>query len=250
MAPGFPHSLFERIGAIVGAEVEFVETSSGPLPGEDPFASGEADLGWICSTSYVRLALSSATPSVKLAGIAWLPNDPDSAGSPVYFGDLVTRREGAVASLNDLRGAKIGCNDVTSLSGHYALRFALDDLGEDPDEFADLVFTGGHRRSLDAVLAGDLDAAVVDSVVRINASASDAAIRDLHVVERLGPWPVQPLVARADLDDAVVAQIADQLMAAATDPDLQEELAAASLQGLTRIEADHYAGIDAAMHRT
>lgn len=250
MAPGFPHSLFERVGEIVGADVAFVETSSGPLPGEDPFASGDADLGWICSTSYVNLALASENPSVKLAGVAWLPDDPDSAGSPVYFGDLVVRPGSSVEGLPDLRGQKIGCNDVTSLSGHYALRFALDDLGEDPDEFAELVFTGGHRRSLDAVIAGDLDAAVVDSVVRINASASDEAIRDLHVVDRLGPWPVQPLVARADLDESVVARVADQLMAAVTDPELQQELAAASLRGLARIGPDHYNGINAAMERT
>lgn len=249
MAPGFPHSLFERVGAIIGAEVEFVETSSGPLPGEDPFATGDADLGWICSTSYVQLALSSDAPTVKLAGVGWIPSDPDSGGAPIYFGDLVVRSDSDVHQLSELRGCRIGCNDTTSLSGHYSLRFALNDLDEDPDGFAELEFTGGHRRSLDALLDRELDAAVVDSVVRINASLASEEIRSLRVVERLGPWPVQPLVARADLDDDVVARVVDQLMANADDLELRSELAAASLQGLTRVPTDHYASVSAAMQR-
>ena len=58
----------------------------------------------------------------------------------------------------DLAGARIGCNDQISLSGHHALRFELEERGEDPDTFAELVFTGGHHRSLDLVVAGELDA--------------------------------------------------------------------------------------------
>lgn len=250
MAPGFPHSLFRCVGDIIGAEVSFVETSSGPLPGEDPFASGEADLGWICSTSFVNLALSATRPSVKLAGVAWVPDDPTSSGEPVYFGDLVVRPGSTVDGLEALRGARIGCNDVTSLSGHYALRFAVDDLGEDPNEFAELVFTGAHRQSLVDVVEGRLDAAVVDSVVRINSSLDDAEVDRLRVVQRLGPWPVQPLVARADLDAGVVAEIADRLLAHADDPTLQAELRAASLAGLTRVGAGHYDSVKAAMDRT
>ncbi len=250
MAPGFPHSLFECVGEIIGADVSFVETSSGPLPGEDPFATGDAEFGWICSTSYVDLALSAEAPTVKLAGAAWLPDDPGSSGEPVYFGDLVVRPDSPVAGLAELRGRQIGCNDVTSLSGHYALRFAVDDLGENPDDFADLVFTGGHRQSLADLIDGKLDAAVVDSVVRLNSARDDAEVDRLRVVQRLGPWPVQPLVARADLDDQVVAEVADRLLAHADDPALQAELKSASLTGLTRVGPDHYATVNAAMART
>lgn len=70
MSPGFPASLFELLGGILDAEVEFDMTLSGPAPGDDPFADGTADLGWICSTSYVDLATRSDNPSIELAGVA------------------------------------------------------------------------------------------------------------------------------------------------------------------------------------
>jgi hypothetical protein len=70
MSPGFPASLFELLGQILDAEVDFDMTSSGPAAGEDPFADGTADLGWICSTSYVDLATRSDSPSIELAGVA------------------------------------------------------------------------------------------------------------------------------------------------------------------------------------
>ncbi|MFP5488789.1 MAG: phosphate/phosphite/phosphonate ABC transporter substrate-binding protein, partial [Acidimicrobiia bacterium] len=205
MSPGFPATLFEVVGEAIGAEVHFETETSGPPPGDDPFRDGRYDLGWICSTSFVDLALRSERPSVRLAGVGWVPDDPDAAGRPVYFGDLVVRADSPARSLADLRGCRIGCNDAISLSGHLALRFAIDELGEQPVGFAELVFTGGHHASLDALVAGELDACVVDSVVRTGRSCSDPAVAGLRILERLGPWPVRPLVARADLGDEIVS---------------------------------------------
>ena len=45
MTPGFPVSLFESIGRIIGAEVEYETEASGPMPGHDPFADDATELG-------------------------------------------------------------------------------------------------------------------------------------------------------------------------------------------------------------
>ncbi len=240
MTPGFPASLFETLGAVIGADVEFEQELSGPAPGVDPFADGSADLGWICSTSYVDLATRGPAPSIGLAGVAWVPDDPDVGGRPVYYGDLVTRADAAVTGLSDLAGRRIGCNDPVSLSGHHALRFALQDRGLDPDSFAELVFTGAHHTSLDLVVAGELDAAVVDSVVRTGRSRIDPGVAGLVVVDRLGPWPVQPLVARSTLPAEDLARVRRLLLSAAKTPAVAGELAAASLAGLVEVGPDHY----------
>lgn len=241
MAPGFPHALFERMGDVLGAEVWFDEDRSGPDPDDDPFLDGRADLGWICSTSYVQLARRADPASVRLTGVAWVPDDPDVDGEPVYFGDVVVRIDSSVDDLDDLSGSAIGCNDPVSLSGHHALRFALADRGHDPDSFAELRFTGGHHRSLDLVVDGGLDAAVVDSVVRRTRAQRDHGVADLRVVERLGPWPVQPLVAAAHLPDEVVDDVRSRLLAA----DLGPELAAAGLRSLVETDASRYERVDA-----
>ncbi len=217
MTPGFPPSLFQAIAARLDADLHLETEASGPPPGTDPFGEGRFDLGWICSTSYVDLALRSARPSIRLGGVAWVPDDPDVGGRPVYFGDVVVRADSPVETLLELRGRLVGCNDPVSLSGHHALRYELEQLGQDPDRFADLRFTGGHHRSLDLMAAGELDAAVVDSVVRVGRSRHDADVARLRVVDRLGPWPVQPLVASATMSDEQRLAVSEALLSPAAD---------------------------------
>ena len=246
MSPGFPETLFEAVGGAVGATVEFDRRTSGPSPGDDPFRDGTYDLGWVCSTSFVDLSLRRRTPSVQLVGVGWVPTDPDAAGRPVYFGDLVVGPDHRAVSLAELRGASIGCNDVVSLSGHHALRHAIAASGDDPDTFADLTFTGGHHASLDALVAGELDAVVVDSVVRTGRARRDERVASLRVIDRLGPWPVQPLVARADLAATLVAEMQAAVLALNRDPVVRAILADAALDRFVATRPDHYAPVHAA----
>lgn len=247
MSPGFPQSLFELLGQIVDAEVEFDTTMSGPAPGDDPFADGTADLGWICSTSYVDLATRSDDPTVKLAGVAWVPDDPDVNGRPVYFGDLVTRADTGITTFEDLKGKRVGCNDPVSLSGYHSMRFAMQDRGLDEEAFTELVFTGGHHASLDKVVSGELDAAVIDSVVRTGRARIEPAVADLRLIERLGPWPVQPLVARSSLPASQIDEVRRLLLEAGERADVKAELEAASLMRLVEVGPDHYEAISLAM---
>ncbi len=247
MTPGFPRSLFESIGASLGADVEYETEASGPLPGENPFLGDDGtELGWICSTSFVDMAAGGDDPSIQLVGVAWVPDDADSDGQPVYFGDVVTRADSDVSSFDDLGGKQVGCNDPVSLSGHYSLNFELQRRELDPD-YLEKVFTGGHQASLTAVANGELDAAVVDSVVRITRARTDPGVADLRIIERLGPWPTQPLVARISLKAEEVAEVRDRLLKAANDPRLKAELQAAGLSRLVEVGPDHYRPVREAM---
>ena len=248
MSPGFPYSLFTSLARIVDAEVDFDETASGPAPGVDPFRGGEADLGWICSTSFVELGTRGDEPTIELAGVAWVPDDPDCHGRPVYFGDLVTLPESGIETFEDLAGRTIGCNDEVSLSGNYSLTFALEDR-DLPYDFATRVMTGGHHMSLDRLLAGEIDVALVDSVVRMGRARADERIANLRIIERLGPWPVQPLVARSTMSADDVARVRRLLLEATERPEIQAELDAACLTTLVEVGADHYAPVRVAMER-
>ena len=250
MTPGFPASLFELVAERLGVDLEFDSARSGPDPDDDPFLDGRCDLGWICSTSFVDLSLRAASPSVQLVGVAWVPDDPDADGRPVYFSDIVVAPGSNLQSLDELAGHRIGCNDPISLSGHHALRFEIERRGGDPDAFADLVFTGGHDASLDAVAAGELDAAVIDSVVRTRRIRTDPTIASLRVIDRLGPWPVQPLVARSDMTADELAAFAALLLDANNDPAMQAELEAAALTKFVAVGANHYEPVRQAMSTT
>jgi len=247
MSPGFPESLFEVLASEIGAEAHFEKAMSGPAPGTDPFREGLFDLGWICSTSFVDLALREDDPSIQLVGVAWVPDDPDTAGRPVYFGDLVVRTGSPVSALSDLAGCRVGCNDEVSLSGHHALRIAIKGLGANPDDFAELVFTGSHDNSLDALAEAEVDACIIDSVIRSVRARRDPWVASLRIVDRLGPWPVQPLVARRNMAGSDVSRISSMLIEASNRPAIRAELAAAGLVGLVPIDDAHYAPVQAAL---
>lgn len=249
LTPGFPASLFETLAGVAGADVQFVDHVSGPTPDDDPFLDHTADLGWLCASSYVDLISRGPEPSVRLVGVAWVPDDSDADGRPVYFSDLVTRADSAIGSLEDTGGMRVGCNDPVSLSGHYALRIALDDLGHDADTFVDLVFTGGHDRSLDLLLAGELDAAVIDSAVRTRRASVDREVAGLRIAQRLGPWPVQPLVARSTLDPEVTDHVRRRLIEANSLPAVQQELAGAGLSHLVTVDSSDYDRLRSALQR-
>lgn len=249
LTPGFPVSLFETLADVAGADVHFVDHTSGPGPDDDPFLDRTADLGWLCASSYIDLISRDREPSVRLVGVAWVPDDPDAEGRPVYFSDLVTRADSPIGSLDDIGGRRVGCNDPVSLSGHYALRLALDELGHDPDSFAELVFTGGHNRSLDLLLGGELDAAVIDSAVRTRRAGTDPDVAGLRIAQRLGPWPVQPLVARSTLPTEVTDAVQQRLLAASMLPAVQHELAAAGLSHLVAVDSSDYDSLRSALAR-
>jgi len=247
MSPGIPATFFERIAEILDADLELVTTSSGPVNGDNPFRDGTADLGWMCSTSFVELSAPDSDPSVDLVGVAWVPDDPGSQGEAVYFGDVIVPAESAVQSLDDLAGTRIGCNDPVSLSGFYALKIALEQRGIAAENWAELVFTGGHNASMDQLVAGELDAAVVDSVARTRRSRTDAAVAKLRVVDRLGPWPTQPLVARKDLDVDTRVRVRNAILAASQEAALRSELDDAAMAELVTVDDAHYEHIRDAM---
>lgn len=246
LAPGYPAALFEALVEVIDVELAFEVGRSGPDPLSDPFASGAADLGWLCSTSFVELT-TAGHRSVDLVGIAWVPDDPDAAGEPVYFSDVVVGPDSNVTGIDDLAGLRIGCNDPASLSGFHALRIELDRRGHDPENFADLVMTGGHHHSIDRLLAGEVDAAVIDSIVRTRRARQWPEVARLRLVERLGPWPTQPLVMRTGIADEDARVIKKKLLAANDDPEIRELFAASAIDRLVEVPPDHCHSVRRAM---
>src|SRR5205814_7164711 len=97
LAPSIPAEFFRLIARDLDATLEFNETISGPLQGDDePFTSGRADVGFVCAPTYRWLR-----PKVELLPLP-VPGDPRADGRPIYFGDVIARP--GVRSLEELRG--------------------------------------------------------------------------------------------------------------------------------------------------
>jgi ABC-type phosphate/phosphonate transport system substrate-binding protein len=190
---------------------ERAPASLGSLPGEGP------TLVFLCGLPYVRLR-DAGVPIDALA--ASVPQDARCGDAPVYFSDLVVR-PGAPA-----RGRVLVRNDVDSLSG-WVLPLAG---GLDPASYARVLTSGGHRRSLDMLVAGDADATPVDSLVLAAERERDAAVRALSIETSYGPAPSPP-VALSGGDETTAALLRRALAAL---QDSAEGRAALALGGVRR----------------
>jgi phosphonate transport system substrate-binding protein len=254
LAPSLPLELFRQIAAYLGETAGIPVrlladgSRSGPGYGEpEPFSTADADVAFVCATSYVWLA-GRRPPPAGLLGAAAVPTDPRAAGRPVYFTDVVTRADGPVATLADARS--FACNDPSSLSGYYSLLLRMRAGGDHAGRISEVRMSGSHLNSLDLVLRGRADAAAIDSTaLRIWQRAHSGASRCLRVIESWGPHPAQPVVVRAGLDPHLVATLRQALLSAHRHPRLRQVLAAAQLQRFGSVDPTHYQQLRDALAR-
>jgi len=234
LAPGLPLELFEAVATELGAAVSARATvtsctdRSGPPPDDDPFARGEVDVGFLCAPSFRQLL------SVELLG-APVFVDPRAEHRAVYFSDLVVRAGIDATRFEDLTGCRVGYNDAASLSGYESLMARLRDAPID----IELVCTGGHRRSLELLVDGTIDAAPIDSNTIVLPGVLPPSLR---VIETWGPHPVQPVVARASLDAGARESMSAALVSLADrEPEL---LAPFGVERFVAVTRAHYDVVD------
>ncbi len=80
-------------------------------------------------------------------------------GSRVYPFALFVRADSNIHTIEDLRGKRLGSADPLSTSGNIFPRAYLISQGIIPDKDISWVYTGGHDRSMLALLKGDIDVA-------------------------------------------------------------------------------------------
>lgn len=223
LVPGIPLEFFEavveQVARAVGRPItlESEPRISGPMHGDhDPFAEGQADIGFLCSPSYLYLR-SKAVPSVELVRAGFVFDDPRNGGRPHYFSEVVVRAEREAESLCDLRGAVLGFNDSCSLSGYYAAQQELARRGAPEGFFAEERCTGSHAGSIEAILDGTIDVATIDSnTLSIVKRRRPEVAGALRVVESLGPHPIQPTVVRRELGPQIRSRIESALLGLST----------------------------------
>lgn len=203
LSPSLPLDLFaalaDEVAGAVGrrGRLDAVEHASGPVPGDDPFATGATDVGFVCAPTWEWMS-AEANPSARLLGVAPVMDDPRAGGRPVYFSDVVVRDDSPARAFGELRGGRWAYNDPSSLSGCLCLGVELARRGLTADFFALRVASGSHLRSIELVRAGAVDAAAIDSNV-LALHGGDG----LRVLESWGPYPIQPVLVRSALDEGL-----------------------------------------------
>lgn len=189
--------LSRRLGFAISvpAEVDLVDL--------DSIAVGEPALLFLCGLPYVRTR-DAGLPLEPLAA----PVSLDYAlESPGYRSLVLGSPRLGGATLDQLTALRLGINSYDSMSG-WVLPVGE---GMPLDRVVSTTITGTHRRSLALLLAGELDAAPIDSMLLAGEAITTPAFAELPVLATYGPAPSPPVVLVGD--DPELAQRLRQALA-------------------------------------
>lgn len=205
----------------------------------DQFAAGTVDAGFICGLPYVRL--TRQTPASVEAIAAPVLLGERYQGRPIYFSDVIVRRDRPFRSFVDLRGCTWSYNDPESQSGYGITRYWLVRMGETAGFFGKVVEAGFHQRSIRLVCSGEADASAIDSqVLAIELREHPDLASQLKVIDSLGPSTIQPVVAATSLPDTLKSDLAAALVEMEHDPAAREHLAWGCVASFARVDDRAY----------
>jgi phosphonate transport system substrate-binding protein len=177
-----------------------------------------------------RAALDEARPGVVwLCGLETVVRQDDGrlpasiVGAPIFPGHTSAVYDSVIVAtdswdgddLDDLRsGATLAINQAGSWSGHHALRAHLARRGLGELGFGQVIETGSHEGSIDALLQGEADVAAIDETVWVARLARDPAAGALRVVERTEPQPAPPFSIVHGLDTGLETALREALLSA------------------------------------
>src|SRR5438309_3173591 len=127
-----------RVGCAIGVPAELIE-------GRDfeQLRDGSVDLAFLCGLPYVRLA--GQCPGMLQPLAAPVLDEARYQDRPIYFSDVIVRRDSGLATFSDLRGCRWAYNDPDSLSGCLLVRYHLLQIGVTEAFFGSVTFSGRHQ---------------------------------------------------------------------------------------------------------
>jgi len=201
--------------------------------------AGRIDVAWICGLPYVQ-RVDEPGPDIEMLA-APVFRGARYEDRPMYFSDVVVRRESGFRTFADLRGETWAYNEPGSHSGYNVVRSHLATLGETWNYFGRVVESGAHQVSLRMIVDGAVDASAIDSTVLEMAFERQPALRsELRVIDTLGPSPIPPwVILRSVLPERRKA-LRDLLIGMNEDPRGQEVLAEGPIARFARVEDRDY----------
>lgn len=202
--------LLGYLGERLGMPVELIQ---GKTYAEinDLVRAGDVTLALVCTNPYLQ--------GQEDFGMELLVA-PEVNGKTEYYSYLIARRDSDIDSLEDLRGRTFAFSDPLSNSGRLVPLYQLALMGETPESFfSRYIFTYAHDNSIKAVAQGLVDAAAVDSLVYDYwATIGSEYVTKTKIVERWGPFGINPVVVSPGLDPTLKGRLRQTLLTMHQDP--------------------------------
>lgn len=146
--------------------------------------------------------------AVNLAGAVPFAVKGNAEGFESYRVAMLVRADSPYHTMADLRGKRVAHTSATSNSGNLAPRAFFPALGLTPDTDYQVVYSGGHDRSVMGVNAGDYDAAPVASDVWTRMVARGQVKREnFRVIWESEPFPTSGFAVAHDLRPELAQKI-------------------------------------------
>ncbi len=206
------------------------------------FVEAQVDVGFICGLPYVQMADAPSCPVELLVSPILLGERYQNR--PIYFSDVVVRRDSLYISFADLQGCVWAYNQKASHSGWNLVCYSLLKRGKTLDYFGRLIETGSHQRSLSLVLEGQADATAIDShVLDVFLARNRAEAAALLIIDMLGPSSVPPVVIARTVDQALKHQVREALLTMHEDPLAASVLHAGAIDHFVQVSDEDYQDI-------
>ncbi|HEY9724482.1 MAG TPA: PhnD/SsuA/transferrin family substrate-binding protein [Oscillatoriaceae cyanobacterium] len=193
-----------------GIPVDFVNHGDW-IERREALLQGEADLALWCGLPYA-LEADRAEPRVALVATPVMAAERYE-GAPVYFSDVVVKRQARWRHFVELEGASWAYNEPSSHSGYWLTRYELARRKLPSPFFGRVLEAGSHMAAIELVRRGVVDASAIDSSVLELARAADPALAmELRVLEAWGPSPAPPLVASTRLPAGQLQRLTQALL--------------------------------------
>jgi phosphonate transport system substrate-binding protein len=178
--------MFDYLGSKLGCDIELTEAL-------DYREMAQSDLALICGLPYI---IYNHPQSFHEALIAPVLQGERFQNRPIYFSDVIVRRDSAFQSFADLRGCSWAYNEPLSQSGYGITRYSLVKKRETNGYFSKVIEAGFHEKSIRMVCHGDVDASAIDTqVLAVELRNQPQLAQQLRVIDSLGPSTIQPLTA-------------------------------------------------------
>ncbi len=139
----------EALSKKLGIKIEAF-TASNYIGVVEGIGSGSVDFGFMPPFAYLLAKQQSSADSLLTA--------KGKNGEPGYYSYLYVRKDSGISSLADLKNKKVAFVDPTSTSGYIYPAAMLVNEGFSLDNDIVTQFTGGHDKSLQLLINGDVEA--------------------------------------------------------------------------------------------
>jgi len=114
----------------------------------------ENDVCFVCSLPYVTFERQGHDLAIPVAAPVLMGER--SGQQPIYFSDVIVRRDSSIQNFLDFRGRSWAYNEPLSHSGYGITRYHLVKLGETHGFFGEVVEAGFHHEAVAMVARGEV----------------------------------------------------------------------------------------------